>query len=319
MNAAHTQAAPADDAPTVLTRRRVYIMPTRHGMTFVLVLFVMLVGSVNYNNGLGYLLTFLLTGLALVSILHTYRNLAALRVHLRPAAPVFAGESAHFSLYLDNRGQHERNSLGFSYGDAHAAHGNGQSSVAHAALGSTMQRVALPVRTVRRGTLALGRVTIASRFPLGLFRAWSNVLTNVHGLVYPRPAGDRSLPASTDAPAHDSGVHARGSDDFAGLRRYQPGDSSRRIHWKVLARTQEIPVKQFSGDSLLSVRICLDDARQADLEARLSQLCLWVLEADARAHEYELRLPGITLGPATGAAHLSACLSALALHGEADV
>ena len=88
-----------------LNRKRIYILPTRQGLAFATAIVVMLAGAMNYNNSLAYVLTFLLVSLALVSLLHTYRNLAGLRISARPAPPVFAGASARFP---DPRGQHRR-------------------------------------------------------------------------------------------------------------------------------------------------------------------------------------------------------------------
>ena len=40
----------------VLGRRRIYILPTRQGLGFAVLLVAMLLGSANYDNGLGYVL-----------------------------------------------------------------------------------------------------------------------------------------------------------------------------------------------------------------------------------------------------------------------
>ena len=102
------------EAGTVyLSQRRVYILPSRQGLTFSLSLLVMLIGSINYNLSLGYLLTFLLAGVGIVSILHTFRNLAYLYISPGRAEPVFAGGEAHFQLHIENRGNNERFAIAF--------------------------------------------------------------------------------------------------------------------------------------------------------------------------------------------------------------
>src|SRR6185436_15782766 len=65
-------------------------------------LLIMLVGSINYVLSLGFMLTFLLAGLALAGMVHTVRNLARLVIVTCRVEPVFAGESAQFRLYLEN-------------------------------------------------------------------------------------------------------------------------------------------------------------------------------------------------------------------------
>lgn len=154
-----------------LNRRRVYIFPTRHGFSFYAVLTVMLIGSINYNNSLGFLLTFLLGSLSLVAILHTYRNLAGLNVRARPARSVFAGQETKFALQFDNRAGDER--IGITVSSSM----DPQEEQPRLSLANTnippdsFHSIEIKTQTTRRGRLHLGRIVIASRFPLGLFRA----------------------------------------------------------------------------------------------------------------------------------------------------
>ena len=86
-----------------LRQNRVYILPTRPGLAFSLALVVMLIGSINYNLSLGYILTFLLASMGLVAILHTFRNLVHLHISSGRVEPVFADETAWFELFIENR------------------------------------------------------------------------------------------------------------------------------------------------------------------------------------------------------------------------
>ena len=114
----------------------------------------------------------------------------------------------------------------------------------------------------------------------------------------------------------DEGQRAagQGADDYQGLRSYQPGDSKRRLHWKAFSRGQGLLVKDFAA--LAGRDLWLDfQALGGDAEERLSRLCYWVLQLDARQQAYGLRLPGCELAPDHGDAHREACLRALALYG----
>jgi len=75
----------------VLVQRRVFILPTRQGLLFAGVILLMLLGSVNYDLSLGFILSFLLGASGIQSMLHTFRNLANLRISAGRVAPVFAG------------------------------------------------------------------------------------------------------------------------------------------------------------------------------------------------------------------------------------
>jgi uncharacterized protein (DUF58 family) len=302
--------APPERGTVVLGHRRVYIMPTRAGWLFGATVGILLVGSINYALQLGFALTFLLAGMGLAGMVHTTRNLARLAVSAGRAEPVFAGERAQFHLHLDNRSPFDRPAILVR----HLA-SNAQQVLDLPAL--AVRVAVLPVPAARRGWLRLTRVLLETRFPLGLFRAWSYVELEVRCLVYPRP--ERSpLPApAADAAAGAARAQAQGSDDFSGLRGYQPSDSPRHVAWKAAARAESMLTKQFSGAA--GAELWLDWSLLAGMpadEQRLSRLCGWVLQAEQAGARYGLRLPGIEVAPGRGDAHCSACLQALALHGS---
>ncbi|HEY5637785.1 MAG TPA: DUF58 domain-containing protein [Burkholderiales bacterium] len=293
----------------ILGHRRVYIVPTRLGWMFGATLGLLLVGAINYALSLGFVLTFLLAGLGLAGMVHTTRNLARMAISAGRVEPVFAGESAQFRLFLDGRVAFDRPSILVRH------LGAGAQLVTDVPAGK-LAEVVLGVPALRRGWLGLGRVMLETRYPLGLFRAWSYVEPDARALVYPRPErAPLPLPsARTDAGA--ARAQARGSDDFSGLRSYQASDSPRHVAWKAVARGDELLTKQFSGES--AAELWLDwHALPSDLgvEDRLSRLAGWVLAAEQAGAHYGLRLPGTEFAPAHGDAHRTACLQALALFG----
>lgn len=307
--------APAHATAVALTRRRVYILPTRYGLGFAAVILAMLLGSANYSNSLGYVLTFLLGSLGLVSLLHTYRNLAGLVVRAGKVKPVFAGGTAHFGLSLDNRDGPARHAIVLSRSEARAS---APPVLEDPVPADILHHVELPVPTHRRGWLHLGRVTVSSCFPLGLFRAWSHVALDEACLVYPAPAGERRLPDAASDPVPRGGAHGTGREDFSGFRDYFPGDSPRQIHWKAVARGQGVPVKLFAGAGTTHLHIRWSDTSGPAVETRLAQLCRWVLGAESGGYRYSLELPGQAIPAGNGDRHLHECLKALALFGDGD-
>lgn len=300
---------PPERGTVVLVHRRVYIVPARAGALFGATLLVLLLGSINYSLSLGFMLTFMLTGLGLAGMVHTARNLARLGISVGRAEPVFAGEVAQFRLFLESRVPFDRPAI-------LARHlASGAQLVADVPAGGTAE-IVLGVPAARRGWMPVGRVMLETRFPLGLFRAWSYVEPDARCLVYPRP--ERSaLPAASERDAAAGSAQARraGNDDFSGLRSYQRADSPRHVAWKAVARSGEMLTKQFTGEA--AQELWLDwQLLPASLavETRLSRLAGWVLEAERAGASYGLRLPGVELAPARGDAHRAACLQALALH-----
>lgn len=295
-----------EPAPIVLGQRRIFVLPTTAGLAFAAALAVMLMTSINYNLSLGYALVFLLGGVAFASIVHAFRNL--LHLSLRPgrAEPAFAGERARFSLLVGNTRQAPRPALRLK----------AQGAIVRFELAANETAdVVLSCPTERRGWMPLGRVIIETTYPLGLIRAWSVLVPDIHCLVYPEP---ETVPPPLPVGAADSTgrrTGQAGDDDFAGLRPHRPADSPRHVAWKALARGGPMLTKQFAGLDGGEIRLDWNELpRTLGPEARLSRLSAWVLAAERNAQVFSLQLPGggvptVDRGPR----HAAACLKQLAL------
>ena len=295
------------DAATgiALQRRRLYVLPTGYGGMFALVLFAMLLGSINYGANLAYAMTFLLAGLVLVILHHCHNNLLALQLRFAGAHAVFAGEDAKFRIALTNSGSVARYEI-------EVARPNMSSPPVDLAPGHT-QIVDVPIPTHRRGWQRLGRFSIATLYPANLFRSWAWIHMDANCLVYPRPA-----PPGRPLPEGSTGTKARSpieriDADFKGLRHASNTDSPRSIAWKAYARNDELLVKQFAGGASEPCVLDWDQLPGLDTEARLAQLARWCLDAVAQSRQFALRVPGTTLSLGGASKHLHECLKALAL------
>ncbi len=302
--------SPPEQGGVLLRHRRVYIVPARQGWVFAAMAAVLLMGSINYALALGFALTFALAGLGLAAMVQTARNLALLTVSAGRAEPVFAGEAARFRLFLDNRSAFERPAV-----LVRQIASGAQTVINVPREGAAEATLAVPA--ARRGRLPLGRVLLETRFPLGLFRAWSYFEPDSTCIVYPRPERSPLPPVAPQAQQGTLRAIAHGVDDFSGLRAYHRSDSPRHVAWKTYARSGELLTKQFSGEA--AAELWLDWAQlpaALDPETRLSRLTGWVLDAERQGVRYGLRLPAQEVAPARGDAHRAACLQTLALFGE---
>lgn len=300
-------------APVAVTQalapgyRSIYILPTRFGLWFAAVLLVMLVASINYGSGLAYGLTFFLTGLALVAMVHTHRNLVGLRLRPPSCEPVFAGERATFVFSIDNHATVPRLGIELEYARTASA------AVDVPAQAAQTIAITLPART--RGRLAAPAVRLCTRFPLSLWRAWSKSLRfPLSCLVYPTPAPVTALPPSWELAGETGAVTTAPGEDFHGLREYRPGDPPRRLAWKALAAGRGLLSKQFGGGAPTVLWLDWDGLPAQDTEQRLQVLTRGVLEAERSHRCYGLRLPGVEVAPAMGPAHAQRCLEHLALY-----
>ena len=282
------------------------MLPTRHGLLFCLVLLVIFLASINYNNGLAYGLTFLLASTALISMLHTHRNLSGLQVDVLPPSPVFSGEPTYFRACVHNDSPFARIAI-WIFCEQHRQHFHVDST-------ATVQ-LEVPVATMGRGYVTCPPLRLSSAFPLGLLYTWSApVRSESRGLVYPEPRGTLPLPRSCARTRFSESGLTQEGDDFAGLREYVHGDPPRHVHWKAAASHNDLLTKQFSGEGSEEIWLSWDEAPGA-VEARLSQLSKWVTVAESSGMRYGLNLPGEVRQPARGPAHYHDCLRSLALWG----
>jgi uncharacterized protein (DUF58 family) len=298
--------APADGERVVLRHSRIYILPSRRGWTMIGTLAIMLLTSLNYSLSLGFGVTFLLAGMVGAALLHAFRNLAGIEIRPLAASETYAGGRIAFTLSASG-GERTREAV-----ELRAAGADPVVADIPGGLAVTL-RVERPAP--HRGPLALGRVTLSSTQPLGLWRAWSYVHFPLAGVVYPEPeSGAPPLPRG--AHGHDITAPGQGDEsEFAGLREYQPGDPPQRVAWKAVARGAGWYTKEFDGAGGGGA-VALDWAalpRALDVEARLSRLTAWVLAAERAARPFALRLPGAALPVANDREHRRAALTLLAM------
>lgn len=300
---------PSRPLPQRIGRRRVYIMPTPAGYAFAAMVFALWLGSMNYSNSMGFALAFLLAGIGLVAMHMTHANLLGVELRVCDAPPVHAGDTARLRIALGHAGGSARAAIAADWPRGTSGSGDRTDLPAH---GSTSLRLSLD--TERRGQLALPPISLSTRFPLGLFRAWTWIRPEVTLTVYPAPLATplQPAPAQGSEGAHSDG--RTGRDSFDTLRDYRRGDTRHDIHWKRLPKDGKPTVKQFFDTA--DRRLWLDwSAVGGDTEERLSRLCAQVVAADARGLSWGLRLPRQEIGIDTGSAQRHRCLRALALFG----
>ena len=298
-----------DVLPLGLTARRIYIVPTRAGLGLGALLLAMLGAGLNYNNSLALLLTFTLTGYVLVGMHQCHRRLLTLQLREVTASPAFVGDSLQLTMQLSQ--PHAAQAA-----DLEALLQENGRTVASASASGTGGAAQILLRWPAgpRGLWRLGAVSLRTRAPAGLFRAWVWLHLDVTAVVYPQPGGSRELP---QARGEIPGEHGAGSglEELTSLRAFRAGDSPRQVAWKAYARGAPLLVKEYQGYSGQEHEFDFGTLGNLGLEARLSQLCDWVLAAERRGERYALKLPGEHYPADTGPQHLRECLTALALYG----
>jgi uncharacterized protein (DUF58 family) len=293
----------------VKERKFSFVYPTASFAGLLFVLAAMWYAASSQNSPAVYLLLFALTAVFLVSIPHTLINLADVAIALESVKPAFAGQEVSLSVEVMNRSRATRHGINLAL----AGSGKERKRIDHVPAGKAA-RVALRFPARQRGEHKIGTLCLTSAYPLGFVRVLKKFATSQTYLVYPKPAGDLQLPLSRARAPHSRPQADLGEgDDFAGVRAYVPGESQRHIDWKAVARGQPLMTKQFAAEAEDSVHLDFSAFHFADVEDRLSQLALWVIEAERARRPYGLRLPGTEILPAIGQSHFQQCLRTLSL------
>ena len=292
----------------VLTQRNIYIVPTGAGLAFFAVLLLLLISSINYQLNLGYALTFLLAGAALASMHVTHGCLRGLELHLRPVAACHAGQSTPLEVVIRHPGG-TRHGVGLSI-----ARSGAMDAPAWAELvGDGQSTVTLALDCPWRGLVDLPLLRLESRFPFGLFRAWSLWRPQGQACVWPAP--EIPCPPLQAAPgASVQGTASRRADqgEFDGVRPWRRGDSPRQVAWKKVARSGEWISREASEPTADPAWLDLAHTGLGEPEARLSRLTAWMLACEQAQRPWGLRLGSREWPMGLGTVHLHAALRALA-------
>ena len=298
------RAASPETPPVTLSQRRIFILPTKMGYLFGGTVLVLLLSSINYALSLGFVLTFLLMSMAGVAMLHTWRNLAHLKLRPGRCDPVFAGELAHFGVTVETPSL-TRFSIALRQREGDPVYTD--------IMAREPAMIAIPAQTSTRGLLRCGRLEVFTRYPVGLFHAWSYIDFDLKVIVYPRPDPGAGAPPRAGGSDVEEGIPVPGDDEFNMLRTYRAGDAPKLIAWKALAREQGLLTKEFSATAAAELWLQWDEAPGGGVEAKISALTHWVLQAEEYGQAYGLRMPGVRIAPDRGDAHCRTCLETLAL------
>jgi uncharacterized protein (DUF58 family) len=304
-----------------MKREAIRLRPTLLWFIFGPVLGCMWLAAVNYSNNLVYAILYLIAGLSFISIFHTWRNLNALQVEHVRVHSAFAGEEVRVEIHLRNPSRQTIYGLFFSR--ASDAAGLIRRPVLLRAAGGRGARiepgdsftaeVVFPAE--RRGMYRFESLLVATAFPFGLFWATIRLPVDEEYYIYPQARGSADWPQLHPSGDQGSPVSNQPGDDFSGVRAYMPGESLRHVDWKAFARGRPLSVKQFTGGSGHELWLDAEQMDRMTLEARLSQLALWIVNAEKAEVPYALKLGRISLPLGLGPIQSRRALEALAVAG----
>lgn len=292
-----------------LHHKNVYIMPTGWGMGLGLMLLTLLLGAINYQSNMGYLLTFLVAASAVSSMFQTHASLRGVSLTVQPLPIAFVDTDLDIPLQLSNTSKQARAALAVQWA------AQASEPVWMSAPGQSQQGLTLRWRPGARGWQTLPMVRITSLYPMGLFRAWAVWQPAQTLLVCPSP--ERMAPPWPMS-AVAGGINTpltRAHDDAAeDVRLYREGDPLKWVLWKKAAKTTPWFRRDPQTPPSSPLWLRSQDTGLSSTNARLRRLTAWVLQAHAQGAHYGVELDAQTrVEPQAGQEQLYRCLQALAL------
>lgn len=294
--------------------KKIYIIPNRFGHLYLLVIIIMVLTGATYSNNLIYLLGFFLFSVFASGMVQTHSNLNGTDADVLSIEDAFADQPVTIHLKVINETKKTKQTLRLQMADKKYR----DEVPAKADIVESHKSVScrLTMRPHTRGCYQLGKLKLYTNYPVGLFESWMYLKFDKKYYIYPRPidhVGDQYRLFGDEKDKIKGANLARQTDtDFREHRVYRPGEPYRHVDWKAFARSRDLLVKTFEGDSGVQKIFVYDDLKSLDPEKRLEQLSFWISESMKNEEGFQLVLPHFRSSMGDGVQHAKFCLRALA-------
>lgn len=289
-----------------------FILPTRFGWAMTGLMLCLFILGTNYQNNVILMFCYFVFAILLLSMFHSYVSFVQYHISFSPLQANFANQDASVNLHLKhkpNRSQlhalsniaaYRKTPFMFQYLDDDAN--------------------IVSLGRFKRGRHTIGRLSIESIFPFGLFRCWTHLTVPDKLTVYPTPlAGPLKLRQQNEqGKAGKSKNNKVNSDDLQGLREYRDTDPIYHVSWKHFAKGQGLLTRDFNENAALNGWLYFNDYLQGDVEQALSLLSYQIIELGTQDACFGLSIGNQQIMPSKGRAHQTQCLEAIALYKHTD-
>ena len=229
-----------------------------------------------YNHNIVFLMMFAAFSLAMGASFIGRRNLYDLELKLATQPRLFAHEPLQIPFELINPANYER----YAVYIAQEAIESGRVTIK----ANSSERVYLEYKELTRGEYSFESLMIHSFFPFGheLFHTKRSVDESV--LVYPQAKGKK-----LEEHFFNANSLSGERDDFDHLRTYDAKDSMSVIYWPSVAKGEMLS-KEFIYEKESHFFALEYEKAGSNHEERLSQLCLWVLECEAKEAPFSVKI-----------------------------
>ena len=300
-----------------LSHRTIYIVPTKAGLGALLIVIILLITGMNYQNNLMYLFAFWLLTLILWNFILGFYNVYQLTLTAVTAKNNYEGKPVQFQVALSTQQKHKKNShqIFLQLNDFFDVKKGGETAV-FSLTKNDRQIWTVEAPAKQRGPLPLPRIYIYSTYPFGFAHAFSYIHLDLHAWVYPKPEESKNAIKEGNGSSHQKqSTQQQQGVDFDALKPYESGDKMQRIHWQQYAKNGSLLTKKFTDESGDNVWIRWQDFPYMSTETRLRHLSFLIQQAADHRQPYGIDMPKERIAPHTGELHKHHCLLLLAKYG----
>ncbi len=245
-------------------QNRVYILPTKMGLLYFSVHFILLFMGVGYQNNLILILFGLLSALSVLIMIEAHFHLEKILFHRIEIDDSFLGEFSVMRVKLEDQANIPCFDLKFLSFNLKI-----QTSFSKGEYGALF-------KAQKRGKFELSEISLSSTYPFGFFRVWTYLKVNTSFWVYPSPIARSEIFKSIKD--HDEA-------DFDQFKNWSLGDRLNRVAWKKLAQYNQWVVKDFTNEDPKTISLKWEESGQ---ERDLSQLVAYIIYLDENKIDWNL-------------------------------
>ncbi len=317
-----------DGAVLQAGKKRLFRLPrslsvTREGKWFIAVLFFIGIAAINTGNNLLYLVLATLLSLIIVSGILSESTLRGIGISRVLPEHVFKGSPVIARLKAGN-GKKIFPSFSFLAAELKCPDvtAKGLYFLKLSAGAEAIQQSQYTFN--RRGRFTLVGVKVETRFPFGLFVKGREIDEAIEVMVLPQITGEKAMDpgaGTEDIGLRSSRIKGHGAQIY-GLRDYTLQDDSRHIHWKSVARTRRLLVKEFEKEEEKRVFLVFENhagRNKKEFEDLVDTVASTASALIERGFSVGLKTLTEEIRPCSGRNHLMVMLQTLALIEPADI
>lgn len=304
-------------ADNLLSNDKIYILPNRFGMLYMLVILIMILTGATYANNLIYLLGFFLFSVFVSGMVQTHSNINGVELQVTLIEDTYEDDPVKIYLVFKNRTKKTKQTL-----RAQLSNSDYQLEIpakADIVESHKSASAVLEISGHKRGYYKCPKLKVYTNFPMGLFISWMYKYSEKSFYIYPKPQnyfGSKfRLIGDSEEQKEGKALDKKTDTDFREHREYRQGESYRHIDWKAYARKRPLMVKTFEGESGRQKVFDYSSLVHLNSEERLRQLSYWITESLRSQDSFQIIMPGEKSGMSHGITHAKACLQLLAVYG----